>query len=78
GPLGSSAGALLAHAASLGVRLWVEGERLRFQAPPGVMTPELQSRLGGARHELIALLRQLQPSSQGGSLLAPVARNGRL
>jgi amino acid adenylation domain-containing protein len=73
-----SAGELLAHAASLGVRLWVEGERLRFQAPPGAMTPELQSRLGAARQELIALLRQLEGASPSGVPLAPVARGGRL
>ncbi|WP_143178090.1 non-ribosomal peptide synthetase [Cystobacter ferrugineus] len=71
-------GELLAHAAGLGVRLWVENGRLRFQAPAGVMNPELQSRLAASRAELISLLGQLQGPTTAGAPMERVAREGPL
>lgn len=71
-------GELLAHAAGLGVRLWVEDGRLRFQAPPGVMTSELQSRLASSRGALISLLQQLQGSPAATAPMERVSREGPL
>ena len=36
---------LLSHLRSLDVRLWVDGDRLRYSAPDGVFTPELRTRV---------------------------------
>ena len=41
-----------------GVRLWVEGDRLRFRAPRGVLTEELRGVLRRNRDELLAHLRR--------------------
>ena len=40
-----------------GIRLYVEGEKLRFNAPPGMMTGELLTALKERRSEILALLR---------------------
>ncbi|PTL83575.1 hypothetical protein DAT35_08755 [Vitiosangium sp. GDMCC 1.1324] len=69
---------MLAHASGLGVRLWVENGRLRFQAPTGVMTSELQSRLAASRGELISLLQQLQGPQTASAPMARVSREGPL
>ncbi|MFE8605408.1 amino acid adenylation domain-containing protein [Archangium violaceum] len=71
-------GELLAHAAGLGVRLWVENGRLRFHAPTGVMNPELQSRLAASRAELISLLQQLQGPQTAAAPMPRVSREGPL
>ena len=49
---------LLARLRSLGVQLWVEGDRLRFRAPAGALAAELRAELGERRAELLAFLRQ--------------------
>ena len=58
---------LLAELTGLGVRLWVEGERLRFDAPAGVMTPE---RLAAVREHRAAILAELAPSERDMSAAA--------
>ena len=39
-----------------GIKLWRDGDRLRFDAPPGAMTPALQERLRLHKPELLALV----------------------
>ncbi|MFN2168777.1 MAG: condensation domain-containing protein, partial [Anaerolineae bacterium] len=51
---------LLAQLRLLGVRLWLDGDRLRYAAPPGIMTPELRAELG--RHKA-AIIDHLQQSA---------------
>ncbi len=49
---------LLADLDSLSVKLWVEGERLRYKAPLGVLTPEMLERLREYKAEIIQFLQK--------------------
>ena len=48
---------LLSHLRHLDVQLWLDGERLRFSAPPGAVSAELRIELAARKHELLAILR---------------------
>jgi amino acid adenylation domain-containing protein/non-ribosomal peptide synthase protein (TIGR01720 family) len=48
----------VSHLRALGVQLWTEDNRLRVNAPEGVLTPELRAELARRKAELIAFLRQ--------------------
>ncbi len=48
----------LSHVRSLGIKLWNEGDRLRFEAPKGAMTPELLGELKERKSEILGFLRQ--------------------
>jgi amino acid adenylation domain-containing protein len=48
----------LTHVRAIGVKVWAEGEKLRFSAPQGTMTPELMSELKDRKFELLSFLRQ--------------------
>ncbi|HVR99923.1 MAG TPA: amino acid adenylation domain-containing protein [Thermoanaerobaculia bacterium] len=61
---------LLAQLRGLEVKLWAEGERLRFTAPEGALTPELKAELAERKAEVLGFLRQ----GQAGSLPAGPAR----
>jgi len=52
---------LLERLRQLDVRLWAEGERLRFSAPEGTLTAELRSELTARKGEIIGVL-STQPS----------------
>jgi amino acid adenylation domain-containing protein len=43
----------------LRVRIWADGDRLRCDAPKGVMTPHLQEQLANNRAEIIRALREV-------------------
>ena len=58
-----TAAALLAELGDRGIELWAEGERLRFRAPAGAMTPELRERIRARRAELLARLAGERPLS---------------
>ncbi|MDY7229484.1 amino acid adenylation domain-containing protein [Hyalangium rubrum] len=61
------------------VRLWLEGERLRFSAPPGVMTPELQGQMKARKEEIIAFLQQAGQSLRSAAEIIPTGpREGDL
>lgn len=47
---------LLQRLRQLDVRVWLDGDRLRVNAPPGVLTPELRDELASAKPGLIDLL----------------------
>lgn len=57
-------GELLMELVERGVLLWVDGDRLRFLAPAGVLDDDLRGRAGDARDALIALV-------EAGAVLAP-------
>jgi alpha-ketoglutarate-dependent taurine dioxygenase len=40
------------------IKIWVAGDRLRYSAPPGALTPELRDRVAASKSELIEFLRQ--------------------
>jgi amino acid adenylation domain-containing protein len=63
---------LLAHLRELDVRLWADGERLRFDAPRGAFTPELHAELTRRKGALLELLR-----AAGGEAGAPIERAAR-
>jgi hypothetical protein len=48
-----------------GVQLWIEDERLRFRAPRGVLTDKLRQAIERERADLIALLADTAPSTEG-------------
>jgi hypothetical protein len=50
--------ALLAELRAADVRLWVDGDRLAYDAPPGVMTDDRLARLRADRDGLLAMLRR--------------------
>jgi hypothetical protein len=70
----SAAAALLDELKRQGVSLWADGERIRFRAPRGVVTPELREQLAQHRDQLLARLR-LPPAvgARGGGVGAPGA-----
>ncbi|MFP2903720.1 amino acid adenylation domain-containing protein [Pyxidicoccus sp. 3LFB2] len=53
------------------IRLWLEGERLRFSAPPGVLTSELQGELKTRKEEITSFLRQARQALQSAAELIP-------
>jgi hypothetical protein len=55
-----TATALLESLRSLGVRLSASGDRLRFRAPVGVLTPELRAALVEEKPALLAALRDME------------------
>lgn len=62
------------------IKVWVEGERLRCNAPKGMLTPELQAELTARKQDLIAYL---QKQAQGAleetfSSIRPVSRSQEL
>ncbi len=57
----------LSYLRSLDVKLWIEGDRLRYSAPPGIMTAELQRQLVERRPELMNFLGQV------GAMVQPAA-----
>lgn len=53
---------LLSHLRSLGVQLSLDGERLRLNAPKGVLTPGLQADLSTRKSEILAFLQKAHNS----------------
>src|SRR5215510_14164040 len=51
---------MMSHLGSLDVRLWLDGERLRYSAPAGVLTPALRAELSERKHEISTFLRTAQ------------------
>ncbi|NEO99445.1 MAG: NAD(P)/FAD-dependent oxidoreductase [Symploca sp. SIO2E9] len=49
---------LLSYLNHLGIKIWVENDKLRYRSPQGILTPELLKTLKEKKEELIALLRQ--------------------
>lgn len=56
-----TAEAILERLRSLGARLSVAGDKLRVEAPTGVLTPELRRELIEHKAELLRLLRPFTP-----------------
>jgi hypothetical protein len=53
----------LSYLRSLDIHLWVEEERLRYNAPKGVLTQELREQLRARKTEILAFLRQANVSA---------------
>ena len=48
---------LLAYLRGHEVALWVDGDRLRYRAPAGMLTPALRAELAECKEEILTLLR---------------------
>jgi amino acid adenylation domain-containing protein len=69
----------LAHLRNLDVRIWCDGDRLRCNAPDGVLTPALRTELAKRKAEIIAFLRGAQDAAHATSPpIPPTSREGDL
>jgi len=67
----------LKHLHRQDVELWVEGERLRFSAPEGALTPALRAELVERKPEVIAFLSQTTAGTSAGiPAIEPLSRSG--
>ena len=63
----------------LGIELWVDGERLRYKAPKGVLTSTLRAELTDHKLEVLAFLHTHDIASSGTPPpLRPIPRDGAL
>lgn len=70
---------LLASLHKLNVQLALDGDTLRFSAPPGVMTPDVRAALVERKEEVILFLRQAQEHANAApTLIAPASHEGAL
>lgn len=53
---------LLQQLADLGVNLYLEGDRLRFRAPEGALTPDIRAAIGARRTMIINQLQGRSPA----------------
>jgi len=70
---------LITKLRTLGVKLWADGDKLRFRAPKGSLTEELVTELAREKSAVLTWFRQNAPG--GGtteSRVVPVQRNGEL
>lgn len=63
---------LLSRLVKLDIKLWVDGERLRYSAPQGAMTPELQAELVKHKTDVVARLRASVSSAEQGVVTGPM------
>jgi amino acid adenylation domain-containing protein len=56
------------------VKLWLDGDRLRVNAPAGTLTTELQAELRQRKTEIVALLRTAHDSNGAGQSIEPAPR----
>ncbi|SKB14961.1 non ribosomal peptide synthetase, involved in aeruginosin biosynthesis [Planktothrix sp. PCC 11201] len=69
----------LSYLNSLEIKLWLEAEKLKYQAPPGVMTAEIKQEIGNRKTEIIAFLKIAKISAHASELaITPVGRDGDL
>ena len=59
---------------NLNIKLWVEGNDLRFKAPKGALTQDLRQELKRRKLELIQFIRENKASESNFSIV-PVLRN---
>ena len=59
-----------------GVKIWVEGERLRYNAPKGVMNDDVLNELRKRKQEIILALSAAANATDGS--IQPIPRDGLL
>ena len=68
---------LLFELRSLGVKLWVEEDSLKYSAPKGKLTSILRSELIDRKAEILSFLRQVkQATNIIETYIKPIERNG--
>ena len=67
----------LSYLNSLEIKLWLEEDKLKYQAPQGVMTAEIKQEIGTRKPEILDFLsREAQPSPNSPeSVIIPVSRD---
>jgi amino acid adenylation domain-containing protein len=66
---------LLSYLRSKDIRVWPDGDNLRYDAPPGALTPDLRKALLECKQEILSFLRSNQVDTSNGSApILPVAR----
>ncbi|MCB0165296.1 MAG: amino acid adenylation domain-containing protein [Anaerolineae bacterium] len=55
---------LLIELHTRGIKLWLDGDRLRYKAPKGALTPDLRQAIGQHKAELLSFLRQAQRTTE--------------
>src|SRR4051794_21954593 len=60
------------------VNVWLEGERLRYSAATGVLTPDLRAELAANKEEITRFLRETAAARHLPPPLVPVKREGAL
>jgi aspartate racemase len=61
------------------VKVWLHGDRVRFNAPPGAITPELRSELSQRKPEILRFLKAAAgTSAEAEAEIERVSRDGRL
>src|SRR5215213_4726223 len=60
------------------VNVWLEGERLRYSAATGVLTPDLRAELAAHKEEIARFLRETAGARHMAPPLVPVERDGVL
>ncbi|MGA9769161.1 MAG: MupA/Atu3671 family FMN-dependent luciferase-like monooxygenase [Blastocatellia bacterium] len=61
------------------VKLWADGDRLRYSAPEGTLTPNLLQQIAGHKAEILEFLRSVQSAESANSKpIIPVARDREL
>ncbi len=59
--------------------MWAEGERLRYRAPKGALTPELRASVQERKSEILRVLLEARPAAGGdGEPIEPAPRSGPL
>jgi amino acid adenylation domain-containing protein len=69
-------GEFLAYLKGLDIKLWLEGEKLRFQAPKGVMNPEIKEKIAAKKTEILDFLKAAKiPTNAVDLEIIPVSRD---
>jgi amino acid adenylation domain-containing protein len=68
----------LAHLKSLNIQLSANGDKLRYKAPPGAVTPEIKQELQARKAEILPLLQAVQAAPSQRLPITPVDRSQRL
>ncbi|MCP4113499.1 MAG: hypothetical protein GY749_49545, partial [Desulfobacteraceae bacterium] len=66
---------LLSELHKANIRLWADGDHLRYSAPKGSLTPEIRDQLRERKPELLVFLNKIRPSQD--NVFTPVSREGR-
>ncbi len=66
----------LSHLNSLDIKIWLEKDKLKYQAPKGAMTAEIKQKIGARKAEILAFLSAAKTSSDRlDSKIIPVPRD---
>ncbi|MBS9394630.1 MAG: amino acid adenylation domain-containing protein [Dolichospermum sp. LBC05a] len=66
----------LSYLNSLDIKVWLEEQKLHYQAPKGVMTSEIKQAIGTRKSEILAFLKQAKtPANTVESTIIPVSRD---